>query len=109
MKISVSGIRGIYPIELNPYTALIWTNAFCNYLNGKNIIVSKDTRNSGKVLYPIVINTALSTCKNVYSLSICPTPTSLFIIKHLNLDGGIIITASHNPSEYNALKLAIKK
>ncbi|MEO0144444.1 MAG: hypothetical protein ABIL49_03720 [candidate division WOR-3 bacterium] len=108
MKISVSGIRGVYPTQMNPYSALIWTNAFCNFLEGKNIIISRDTRYSGKVLYPIVLNTALSTCKNVYSLSICPTPTSLFIIKELNLDGGIIITASHNPSEYNALKLAIK-
>ncbi|MEN3039897.1 MAG: hypothetical protein ABDI07_12275, partial [Candidatus Kryptonium sp.] len=53
-------------------------------------------------------NTALSTCKNVYTLSICPTPTTLFIVKSLNLDGGIIVTASHNPIEYNALKLAIK-
>jgi len=108
LKISVSGIRGIYPNELNPYTALIWANAFCNYLDGKNIIISRDTRKSGNILYPIVVNTALSTCKNVYSLSICPTPTSLFIIKQLNLDGGIIITASHNPIEYNALKLAIR-
>ncbi len=107
MKVSVSGIRGIYPNELNPYTTLVWVNAFCNFLKGKNIIVARDTRPSGKVLYPIAINTALSSCKNVYTLSICPTPTSLFVIKFLNLDGGIIITASHNPSEYNALKLAI--
>ncbi|MEO0202610.1 MAG: hypothetical protein ABIL37_02670 [candidate division WOR-3 bacterium] len=108
MKVSISGIRGLYPDELNPHSALVWTNAFCNFLEGKDIIISRDTRPSGKVLYPIVLNTAISTCKNVYSLSICPTPTSLFIIKELNLDGGIIITASHNPAEYNALKLAIK-
>ncbi|MCS7245881.1 MAG: hypothetical protein N2504_02310 [candidate division WOR-3 bacterium] len=107
MKISVSGIRGIYPDEINPYSALVWTNAFCNFLEGKNLVISRDTRLSGKVLYPIVLNTALSTCKNVYTLSVCPTPTTLYIIKSLSLDGGIIITASHNPSEYNALKLAI--
>jgi phosphomannomutase len=108
LKVSVSGIRGVVPQDLNPKTIIEWVNAFCNYLEGKKLLLSRDTRKSGKLFYPIVLNTALMTCKNVYSVSVAPTPTSLFIIKELDLDGGIIITASHNPENWNALKLAKK-
>ena len=105
LKISVAGIRGIYPDELSPQLAFKFGLAFGNFLKEKNIFVGRDTRISGDVLKSSLISGILASGKNVIDLGIVPTPTVEFIVEKNENCGGAIITASHNPSSYNGIKL----
>jgi len=105
LKISVAGIRGIYPSQINPEIAFKFGVAFGNFLKEKNIFVGRDTRISGDVLKSSLISGILASGKNVIDLGIVPTPTVEFIVEKNENCGGAIITASHNPSSYNGIKL----
>ena len=66
---------------------------------------SRDARITGDMLNQLVTGTLLAKGLDVINIGICPTPTVQFTVKELNADGGIAISASHNPNEWNALKL----
>ncbi len=108
MKISVSGIRGIVPRELNPENIVRFVNAFARLVQGRNLVLARDTRVHGQAIYDIVGSTLALLGRNVYALGISPTPTAQFVNRKYNMDGGIIVSASHNPQEWNALKLSMK-
>lgn len=113
---SISGIRGTIggkPGEnLTPLDVVKYTAAFANELINKEnnkVIVGRDGRISGPFISEIVIQTLVSAGAEVIDLGLSTTPTVEFAVIHEKAAGGIIITASHNPREWNALKLLNEK
>jgi len=106
--ISVSGIRGIIPTGLNFENIIQFTLAYANVLKPKTIIIGRDSRPSGEYIENIVSGVLLGIGINVKTIGIVPTPTLKSIVKETKSDGGIIITASHNPLEWNAFKFVGK-
>jgi len=76
---------------------------------GKRVAVGRDCRASSDPYGEAVIDGLLSTGLQVYDIGVCPTPLLYFSLFHLDLDGGIQVTASHNPSEYNGFKVCLGK
>lgn len=103
--VSVSGIRGIVGEGLTPGPALAFAQALGTYLQGGKVVLSRDSRPSGSMLRHAVIAGLTSCGCEVHDLSIAPTPTVGLAIRNLNAAGGIQISASHNPSPWNGLKL----
>lgn len=97
-------IRGIYPAEIGERVAYRIGAAF-GTLNPGKIAVGCDTRLSSPELKDNFINGVRSTGSEVLDIGIVTTPIVVFAIKHLKCDGGVNITASHNPKEYNGFKL----
>lgn len=106
--VSVSGIRGIVGDGLNPQIITKYTSAFSELIGKGKIVVGTDGRISGEMVKNLVIGTLLAKGNDVADIGIVPTPTVLFNIKNLRAAGGIQISASHNPNEWNALKLMNK-
>lgn len=105
LMVSVSGIRGIIGNGLDPNTIVKYASAFADFCGKGKIVLGSDGRISGHMVKHIVIGTLLAKGNDVIDLGICPTPTVLFNVRKLKAAGGIQISASHNPNEWNALKL----
>jgi phosphomannomutase len=105
LMVSVSGIRGIVGDGLDPHTIVKYTSAYADFIGGGKIVIGRDARISGEMVNNLVTGTLVAKGLDVINLGICPTPTVQFTVKELNADGGIAISASHNPNEWNALKL----
>jgi len=103
--VSVSGIRGIIGRDLTPEIACRFAAAHGTFLKGGSVVVSRDGRPSGDMLRRAVVAGFQSTGCDVLDIDIAPTPTCGYAVKHLGAVGGIQITASHNPAEWNGLKL----
>jgi phosphomannomutase len=103
--ISVSGIRGIFGTDLTPENLSRFTAAFGSWSGSGKIIVGRDTRVTGQICEDIVVSTLQSVGCDVVKVGIAPTPTVAMAVHKHNADGAIIISASHNPEEWNALKL----
>ncbi len=107
--ISVSGIRGIFGTDLTPENLTRFTAAYGSWLKGGKVVVGRDTRVTGQICEDIVVSTLQSVGCDVVKVGVVPTPTvAMGVLKH-KANGGIIISASHNPSEWNALKLLNSK
>lgn len=104
LMISVAGIRGTVGDSLIPEEFLQFAAAFCSTLENKTVVLGMDTRPSRHMVRHLVLGAALATGCRVLELGICPTPTVGLMTAHLGAGGGIAITASHNPLEWNALK-----
>lgn len=105
LMISVSGIRGIFGTDLTPENLVRFTAAYGTWINEGTVVVGRDTRTTGQVCEDIVVSTLQSVGCDVVKVGIAPTPTiAMSVLKHI-ADGGIILSASHNPAEWNALKL----
>jgi phosphomannomutase len=103
--ISVSGVRGIVGESLTPDIVLKFGISYGTYIKGnKRIVVGKDTRITGDMVVNALISGLLSVGCEVTYLGIAPTPTVQFLTRKLNFDGGIVVSASHNPIEWNAFK-----
>ena len=76
---------------------------------GRRVTVGRDCRATSNAYAEAVIAGLASTGLHVYDIGVCPTPLLYFSLFHLDVDGGIEVTASHNPSEYNGFKLCIGK
>ncbi len=105
LMVSVSGIRGIIGDGLDPNVIVKYTSAFSEFCGKGKIILGSDGRISGEMVKNIVKGTLIAKGNDVVDIGICPTPTVLFNVKKLKASGGIQISASHNPNEWNALKL----
>jgi phosphomannomutase len=103
--VSVSGIRGIVGEGLTPEAAAAFAAALGSHLGGGQVVVSRDSRPSGVLFRHAVVAGLLSSGCGVQDLDIVPTPTCGLAIRRLGAAGGIQITASHNPAEWNGLKL----
>ncbi len=106
LMVSVSGIRGIYGDSLTPDIILKYVSAYAAYCKGKTIILGRDSRKTGTSISDMIKGILAASGYRVIDCGIVPTPTVLLMVEKYNADGGIIITASHNPVEWNALKLA---
>jgi len=101
---SISGIRGIVGKTLNKTEVNSYSNIFSSIQPIGDILLARDTRPHGKKLYESILKTLTRMGRNVVDCGIIPTPTAQFIIKEKKLSGGIVVTASHNPVEWNGLK-----
>lgn len=116
---SISGIRGTIggkPGEgLTPIDIVKFTSAFAEWIkqntskSNPRIVLGRDARISGEMVDQLVSGTLMGMGVNVINLSLATTPTVEIAVTELNADGGIIITASHNPKHWNALKLLNNK
>ncbi len=102
---SVSGIRGIVGDSLTVELVLSFAKRFGVFSGRGKVVVGRDSRTTGKMMLNAVSAGLMSVGSDVIDLGICPTPTILLAVENLKADGGIAITASHNPPEWNALKL----
>ncbi len=102
-----SGIRGIFGKDLNFDVAKKIAISFGEWFSGKDkkIIIGRDTRPSGEIIEEGVIEGLIATGFEIVNVGICPTPIIIFAKNKLNIPAGIIITGSHNPQEWNGLKL----
>ncbi|MGQ9504875.1 MAG: phosphoglucosamine mutase [Thermogutta sp.] len=103
--ISVSGLRGIVGESLTPEVALRFSAAWAAVAPPGAIVVARDGRASGKMIYAAVLAGLLGTGRTVLDAEIAATPTVGVLVQHYRAGGGIQITASHNPPAYNGLKL----
>jgi phosphomannomutase len=112
---SISGIRGTIggrPGEgLSPFDILKYVSAYAVFLRGAtgkekiSVVLGRDARISGDMVNQLVLGTLMGMGVDVVDLGLSTTPTVEMSVQDLEADGGIIITASHNPAEWNALKL----
>jgi len=112
---SISGIRGTIggkpAHSLSPVDVVKFTAAYAEWLKQQNkknsysVVLGRDGRISGAYIQQLVISTLMASGVNVINLDLSTTPTVEMAVLFNNADGGIIITASHNGAEWNALKL----
>ena len=100
-----NGIRGLVNKDLTPQMAIKVGTAIGTFFKRGKLIVGYDARTSGPMLARAVISGLNSTGCNVLLAGMVPTPTLQYAVKHHKLDGGVIITASHNPPDYNGIKV----
>lgn len=91
--------------ELTPTLAAEIGQAVVTCSDAKRVVVGRDTRTSGPMLEAAAVAGLLSAGANVWQIGIVPTPVLAFLTKELKADAGIMITASHNPPQYNGLKI----
>lgn len=101
-------IRGIYPTEINEEAAYKIGRAYVEFLEAKNIVIGCDIRESSPSLFEELKKGITDAGANVYDLGLATTPMLYHASGKLDVDGGIILTASHNPGEYNGMKLCRK-
>ena len=106
---SISGIRGTIGGHtgdtLNPLDIVKFTTAYATFIGGKKIVVGRDGRISGPMVRDVVCGTLVGMGYEVIDIGLATTPTTELAVRWHQADGGIIITASHNPTQWNALKL----
>ena len=105
---SASGLRGIAEDHFSPELIDNYISAFISTQNIKSCVIGRDGRPSGKQISQWVIDSFHKNGINVENCGLATTPTMQVMTEKENFDGGIVITASHNPSEYNGLKFLQK-
>lgn len=112
-RINVSGYRGIWGESLNRKVVILYTRAFVSFLKEKSdnptILIGRDGRESGLEIREIILSELKKLGVEGIDGDILPTPTVLFSVRKHGYTGAIIITASHNPIEYNGLKFVNDK
>lgn len=101
-------VRGIYPNELNEEAAFAIGRAFTKHTGAKNVVVGYDARISSPALFKALTQGLLAEGVHVTSIGQVPTECLYFSVGNYDFDGGIMITASHNPKEYNGFKMMKK-
>src|SRR6266849_3432567 len=104
LKISISGVRGVIGESLTPILLTRFAQAFGTYTGARTIVIGRDPRTSGEMVKQAVIAGLLSSGCRILDIGMCPVPTIQLLVRHHRAHGGIAITASHNPAEWNALK-----
>ncbi|MBU0581258.1 MAG: phosphoglucosamine mutase [Candidatus Margulisbacteria bacterium] len=116
LKVTISGVRGIYGQDLNEKIAFNFGKAFGQFIFPRlrpgdfggqtktRVVVGADTRNSSPSLREAMFEGLKSAGCTPIDIGICPTPTVQIMVRQLQADGGVMITASHNPKEWNGLK-----
>jgi phosphomannomutase len=112
LMVSVSGVRGRLGAGLTPEVMARFAAAFGAYLKERTgearprVVLGRDSRTSGPMFARAVTAALQSVGCDVVDVGLAPTPTTLFAIRHHGAAGAIVVTASHNPVEWNALKFA---
>ena len=98
-------IRGQIPDQLNPDIAYRIGNATAAFLGARRVVIGRDMRLSSGELSDAVAKGLAEAGVDVLDIGLCGTEMVYFATSHLKADGGIMVTASHNPADYNGLKL----
>lgn len=102
--LSISGLRGIVGDGLDPVYVSRFAAALGTIFCGGKVVVARDGRSTGPMIHQAVVSGLLATGCEVLDADICTTPTCGVLVKHHQAAGGLQITASHNPIEWNGLK-----
>lgn len=108
-------IRGLYPSEINTETAFLLGRAYVMFLQKKlqkkriALSVGRDLRFSSEELARFFMQGATDTGADIFDIGEVTTPLNYFAVQHLRLDGGVMITASHNGPEYNGIKFIMRR
>ena len=102
--LSISGLRGVVGDGLDPVYVAKFAGALGTMFSGGKIVVARDGRSTGPVIYHAAVSGLLAAGCEVLDAGICTTPTCGVLVQHLSAAGGLQITASHNPIEWNGLK-----
>jgi phosphomannomutase len=102
-------VRGIYPTELDEDAAYKIGRALVRFLSAKQIVVGRDMRLSSPALSEKLIEGITCEGADVIDIGECTTPMMNFGVAAYDYDGGVMVTASHNPGDYNGLKIISKK
>ena len=100
-----SGVRGLANVDLTPILACKVALAVATHSKAKTAVVARDTRVSGNMLEDALISGLMSTGTDVLIADIVPTPVLAYATKTLGADIGFMLTASHNPPQYNGIKV----
>jgi phosphomannomutase len=103
--ISVSGLRGIIGDQLTPLVAINYVSALAANLGSGDVVVARDGRSSGPMLFQAVASALIGHGMTVIDLGVAATPTVGVAVRKQGAIAGIQISASHNPAQYNGLKL----
>lgn len=103
--VSVSGLRGIVGTSLTPEVAVRYAEAFLATLPPGPLVVGRDGRESGEMFADAIAEAVLATGRDVLDGGVAATPTVGILVHHHQAAGGIQISASHNPPQYNGMKL----
>jgi phosphomannomutase len=98
-------IRGVYPTELNEKIMYKIGRAFVDFLKCKNVVVGRDMRLSSPSLFNALVKGIIDQGADVIDIGLSTTPMLYYAVHELKADSGLVITASHNPKEWNGLKL----
>ncbi len=104
LMIGISGVRGVVGDNLTPELLVNLGQAFGTWTDSGKVVVGRDTRASGDMVKHAVFSGLLSAGCRIVDVGVCGTPSAAMMIRKLNADGGIVISASHNTIEWNALK-----
>ena len=102
--VSVSGVRGVVGTALTAEVARDFGRAFATMLGGHRATVARDTRTHGPEIQAALVEGLLERGVDVIDLGVVSTPGAALMTNHLTVGGGVVITASHNPAEYNGIK-----
>ncbi len=105
---SVSGIRGVVGETVTPELITCVASAFAKHCGFGTVVIGRDSRPTGAAIEKGLESALMLSGCNVVNIGIVPTPTVQVMVEHLHADGGIVISASHNPIEWNAFKLVGK-
>lgn len=103
--ISVSGLRGIVGVSLTPLIALRYVAAFARTAPAGPVVLSRDGRATGQMLADVIRGGLAAAGRDVIDAGVAATPTTGVLVRQFSAAGGIQISASHNPPEYNGFKL----
>jgi len=100
-----SGVRGLANVDLTPILACKVAIAVAMHANARRAVVARDTRVSGEMLEDALVSGLVSVGTDVLRLGMIPTPVLAYVAKALGADVGFMLTASHNPPQYNGIKV----
>ncbi len=101
-------IRGIYPKQIDEEAVKKIGQAVAQILKAKKVVIGHDMRLSAKTLYPVLQEGLIEMGCEVVDIGLCSTPMSYFANSYFDADASLMLTASHNPAEYNGFKLCGK-
>lgn len=105
LMVSISGIRGVVGDGLDPKTIVEFASAYADFIGSGTIVIGRDSRITGEMVKNVLFGTLTAKGLDVIDIGIVPTPTVQLTVKNHKAAGGIAISASHNPNQWNALKL----
>ena len=101
---SISGVRGITKASLTPDVIKVYAHAFDDLLPEGLIYIGRDSRPSGENILELLSNELIDLGRDIVNCEVVPTPTVQFMVERSEAVGGLIVTASHNPEEWNGMK-----